>query len=145
MNSSPLPAATPSATSRAKLHVATSHTPVLLLRVVRYLAEKKIPCELGNTFVKFGRGEPAADQAASELKAMGFKIMPSIDALNADTDSNMADRSRSQLDHENNVPGHVHGPECGHHHHEHGHAHDHSHGHDHGHTHDEPGHSHGHK
>lgn len=125
MNNPAQPAAPSATIARAKLHVITSQTPVLLLRVVRYLADKKIACELGNTFVKFSRGESAGDQAAADLQAMGFKVMPSIDALNADTDTNLAERSRAQLEHENNVPGHVHGPECGHHHHAHDHKPDH--------------------
>ena len=132
---------------RIKLYIYASPTPVLLLRVARFLTEKSIPVELGNTFVKFIRGDAQADQAAAALKEMGFKVLTSVDDFLADTDQNLKARSAAALEIENTPKGHVHGRGCGHDHHDHdhkgqGHSHDHSHDHDH-HPHDH-GHSHDH-
>jgi len=123
---------------RIKLHVVTSQTPALLMRVVRFLASRSIDAELGNGFVKFPRGDDSADQAAASLKTMGFRVLTSMDQFLPDTDANMAEKSAAALAEENTPKGHVHGPGCGHDHHEHGHSHDHEHTHDHQH-----GHSHG--
>jgi hypothetical protein len=126
--------------SRTKLHIYSSQNPALLLRVVRFLSAQGIPVELGNTFVKFPRGEASADNAAAAIKAMGFRVLTSMDAFDPDQDANMASRSKQLLEDENTPKGHVHGPGCGHDHHDH--EHDHSHDHKHEHTHD---HHHGHK
>jgi urease accessory protein len=122
---------------RLKLYVVTSQTPVLLMRVVRFLAKQSVATELGNGFVKFPRGDDTADQAATALKAMGFRVLTSMDQFVADTDDNMADSSAQALAEENTPKGHVHGPGCGHDHRDHGH------GHDHDHSHDDHDHSHG--
>ena len=136
----------PSAGARTKLHVYTSNSPALLLRVVRFLTQRQVPVEVGNNFVKFPRAETVADQAAADLKAMGFRVLTSMDQFTADTDHNMAEISAVLLAQENTPKGHVHGPGCGHdhahgescdhdHHHDHGHDHDHDHGHHHHHDH----------
>ena len=137
---------------RIKLHVVTSQTPALLMRVVRFLASRSIDAELGNGFVKFPRGDDSADLAAASLKTMGFRVLTSMDQFLPDTDANMAEKSAAALSEENTPKGHVHGPGCGHDHHEHGHSHDHEHTHDHkhGHSHDDDHdhdhqHDHGHK
>lgn len=134
MNSSPvnLPLGQ---SARAKLHVVTSTSAVLLLRVVRFLASRSIAVEVGASFVKFPRGEAAADEAAAALKSMGFRVLTSMDQFDPETDQNMAAKSAAILEEENTPKGHVHGPGCGHDHHDHDH--------DHGHHHDD--HSHGHK
>jgi urease accessory protein len=171
---SPAPLSSLSATGRTKLHVYTSSTPVLLLRVVRFLSGRAIPVEVGNNFVKFPRGETAADMAASELKAMGFRVLTSMDQFDPEHDATLKDKSAVLLAAEGTPKGHVHGPgcghdhvhdeHCGHDHHEHGHGHhhapnhqeeqrhkhEHEHGHkpDHGHEHDHQhghGHSHDHE
>ncbi len=126
--------------SRTKLHIYSSQNTALLLRVVRFLSVQGIPVELGNTFVKFPRGEASADNAAAAVRAMGFRVLTSMDAFDPDQDANMASRSKQLLEDENTPKGHVHGPGCGHDHHDH--EHDHSHDHKHEHTHD---HHHGHK
>lgn len=139
-----------SAGNRAKLHVYTSAQAVLLARVARFLSARNIPVELGNNFVKFPRAEAAADQAAAELKAAGFRILTSMDVFSPETDADMKGASAALLAQENTPKGHVHGPGCGHDHHhdetcghdhQHGHSHDHSHGHNHDHKH---GHQHEH-
>jgi hypothetical protein len=132
---------TETTSQRTKLYIYASPTPVLLLRVVRFLAEQSIPLEVGNTFVKFSRGDTKADQAAATLKAIGFKVLTSVDDFHTETDQNLQTRSAAALEIENTPKGHVHGPGCGHDHHDHGHSHDHSHDHDHNHSH---GHSHDH-
>jgi len=133
------------APQRTKIHVVTAAQPTLLLRVVRLLSQRGIPVEVGATFVKFPRSQPVSDQAADDLKAMGFKVLPSIDELGPETDGNMAARSAAALETERAPKGHVHGPGCGHDHHEHdhGHAHDHD-GHGHGDDHDHHHHEHKH-
>lgn len=126
--------------ARVKLYVYTSSSPALLLRVVRYLGQRLIPVEVGNNFVKFPRAQEAADQAAAELKSMGFRILTSMDQFDPEQDSNIQERSTAVLTEENTPKGHVHGPDCGHdHHHDEHCGHDHDHHHDHGH------HGHGHK
>ena len=141
----------PAATGvRAKLHIYSSQNPALLLRVVRFLTAQGIAVELGSTFVKFPRAEAKADEAASALKAVGFRILTSMDAFDPDQDANMALRSKALLDDENTPKGHFHGPGCDHDHHDHDHqhgpdcGHDHHHDHKHEHKH-EHGHGHGHK
>lgn len=123
---------------RAKLHVYTSGHALLLSRVVRFLAARNLPLELGNNFVKFPRAETAADQAAAELKAAGFRILTSVDVFSPETDAGIKETSAALLAAENAPKGHVHGPGCGHDHHhdhEHGHQHEHHHAHDHPHKH----------
>jgi G3E family GTPase len=131
-----------SAASRTKLHVYTSSTPVLLLRVVRFLAQRNIPLEVGSNFVKFPRGEAAADLAATELKAIGFRVLTSMDQFDPEQDATLKEKSFTLLEAENTPKGHVHGPGCGHDHahdehcgHDHGHEHHHDHDHDHHHDH----------
>lgn len=140
---------TDSAAQRIKLHVYTSQSPALLLRVVRFLCAQSIAVEVGNTFVKFPRGPAAADQAAIDLKAMGFKVLNSVDDFSEDSLHNMKARSAAALEAENTPKGHVHGPGCGHdHHHDHSHDHHHDHAHDHAHDHShqhEHRHEHGHE
>jgi hypothetical protein len=118
---------------RIKLHVYSSQVPVLLLRVARFLASQGIAIEAGNHFVKFARGNEPGDQAAAALKAMGFKVLPSMDIFQADDNHNMGQKSAAALEAENTPKGHVHGPGCGHDHHDH---HDHGHEH-HGHSHED--------
>lgn len=148
MNSaSPLAAAA----ARVKLHVLTSSSPAVLLRVVRYLSSQQIAVEVGNNFVKFPRAEQAADDAAAALKAMGFRTLTSMDQFAPEADANIGERCAALLAEEQAPKGHVHGPDCGHdhhhdHHHDHGH-HTHGHSHDHGHEHKhehEHDHDHGH-
>lgn len=139
-----LPAA---AQSRTKLHVYTSPSPALLLRVVRYLCSQQIAVEVGKNFVKFPRAEPRGDDAAAALKAMGFRVLTSMDQFDPDTDANMGQRCAPLLAEEQAPKGHVHGPDCGHDHHhdkhgDHSHDHKHDHDHDHGHSHDHRGHQH---
>jgi len=128
-------ASTLSATAtRVKLHVVTSSSPVMLLRVARYLSSRQIPIEVGNNFVKFPRAEPSADDAAVALKAMSFRVLTSMDQFAPEADANMGERCAALLAEEQAPKGHVHGPDCGHdHHHDHHHDHDH---HTHGHSHD---------
>jgi len=57
----------------------TSQTPTLLMRVLRFLASRSFDAELGNSFVKFPRGDYRADQAAASLKIMGFRVPTSTD------------------------------------------------------------------
>jgi len=131
------------AAARVKLHVLTSSSPAILLRVVRYLSSRQIAVEVGNNFVKFPRAEQAADDAAAALKAMGFRILTSMDQFAPEADANIGERCAALLAEEQAPKGHVHGPDCGHdhgHHHDHdhhghSHDHDHDHGHDHGHDH----------
>ncbi len=137
------------AAARVKLHVLTSSSPAVLLRVVRYLSSQQIAVEVGNNFVKFPRAEQAADDAAAALKAMGFRILTSMDQFAPESDANIGERCAALLAEEQAHKGHVHGPDCGHdhhhdHHHDHGH-HTHGHSHDHGHEHKhEHDHDHGH-
>ena len=122
------------AAARVKLHVVTSSSPAILLRVVRYLSSRQIPIEVGNNFVKFPRAEPSADDAAVALKAMSFRVLTSMDQFAPEADANMGERCAALLAEEQAPKGHVHGPDCGHdHHHDHHHDHDH---HTHGHSHD---------
>lgn len=129
MNTASPPAA---AAARIKLHVVTSSSPAILLRVVRYLSSRQIAVEVGNNFVKFPRAEQAADDAAAALKAMGFRILTSMDQFAPEADTNVGERCAALLAEERAPKGHVHGPDCGHdHHHDHDHGHDHRHDHSH--------------
>lgn len=129
MNTASPPAA---AAARIKLHVVTSSSPAILLRVVRYLSSRQIAVEVGNNFVKFPRAEQAADDAAAALKAMGFRILTSMDQFAPEADTNIGERCAALLAEERAPKGHVHGPDCGHdHHHDHDHGHDHRHDHSH--------------
>ena len=138
------------AAARVKLHVVTSSSPAILLRVVRYLSSRQIAVEVGNNFVKFPRAEQAADDAAGALKAMGFRILTSMDQFAPEADANIGERCAALLAEEQAPKGHVHGPDCGHdhgHHHDHdhqhhGHSHDHDHDHGHDHSHNPRGHQH---
>lgn len=138
MNTASPPAA---AAARIKLHVVTSSSPAILLRVVRYLSSRQIAVEVGNNFVKFPRAEQAADDAAAALKAMGFRILTSMDQFAPEADTNVGERCAALLAEERAPKGHVHGPDCGH---DHDHDHDHDHGHDyrHDHSHNPRGHQH---
>lgn len=138
MNTASPPAA---AAARIKLHVVTSSSPAILLRVVRYLSSRQIAVEVGNNFVKFPRAEQAADDAAAALKAMGFRILTSMDQFTPEADTNVGERCAALLAEERAPKGHVHGPDCGH---DHDHDHDHDHGHDyrHDHSHNPRGHQH---
>lgn len=138
------------AAARVKLYVVTSSSPAILLRVVRYLSSRQIAVEVGNNFVKFPRAEQAADDAAAALKAMGFRILTSMDQFAPEADANIGERCAALLAEEQAPKGHVHGPDCGHdhgHHHDHdhqhhGHSHDHDHDHGHDHSHNPRGHQH---
>jgi hypothetical protein len=127
----------PASGARIKLHVYTSSSPILLLRVVRFLAQRAVAVEIGNNFVKFPRTDSLSDQAAAELKTMGFRVLTSMDQFTPEADQLMQAASATLLAQENTPKGHVHGPDCGH---DHGHAHDHVHdagcGHTHDHAHD---------
>lgn len=132
----------PASGARIKLHVYTSSSPILLLRVVRFLAQRAVAVEIGNNFVKFPRTDSLSDQAAAELKTMGFRVLTSMDQFTPEADHLMQAASATLLAQENTPKGHVHGPDCGHDHvhdagcgHTHDHAHDHSHAHDHAHDH----------
>ena len=132
----------PASGTRIKLHVYTSSSPILLLRVVRFLAQRAVAIEIGNNFVKFPRTDSLSDQAAAELKTMGFRVLTSMDQFTPEADHLMQAASATLLAQENTPKGHVHGPDCGHDHvhdagcgHTHDHAHDHSHAHDHAHDH----------
>ncbi len=132
----------PASGTRIKLHVYTSSSPILLLRVVRFLAQRAVAVEIGNNFVKFPRTDSLSDQAAAELKTMGFRVLTSMDQFTPEADHLMQAASATLLAQENTPKGHVHGPDCGHDHvhdagcgHTHDHAHDHSHAHDHAHDH----------
>ena len=138
------------AAARVKLYVVTSSSPAILLRVVRYLSSRQIAVEVGNNFVKFPRTQQAADDAAAALKAMGFRILTSMDQFAPEADANIGERCAALLAEEQAPKGHVHGPDCGHdhgHHHDHdhqhhGHSHDHDHDHGHDHSHNPRGHQH---
>ena len=138
------------AAARVKLHVVTSSSPAILLRVVRYLSSRQIAVEVGNNFVKFPRTQQAADDAAAALKVMGFRILTSMDQFSPEADANIDERCAALLAEEQAPKGHVHGPDCGHdhgHHHDHdhqhhGHSHDHDHDHGHDHSHNPRGHQH---
>jgi hypothetical protein len=138
------------AAARVKLHVVTSSSPAILLRVVRYLSSRQIAVEVGNNFVKFPRAEQAADDAAAALKAMGFRTLTSMDQFAPEADANIGERCAALLAEEQAPKGHIHGPDCGHdhgHHHDHdhqhhGHSHDHDHDHGHDHSHNPRGHQH---
>lgn len=138
------------AAARVKLHVVTSSSPAILLRVVRYLSSRQIAVEVGNNFVKFPRTQQAADDAAAALKVMGFRILTSMDQFAPEADANIGERCAALLAEEQAPKGHVHGPDCGHdhgHHHDHdhqhhGHSHDHDHDHGHDHSHNPRGHQH---
>ena len=134
--------------NRIKLHVITSQQTAALVRAARLLSAAGIPLEAGNTFIKFPRGESQADAVAADLKAMGFKPLPTIDEFTAETNDNCAERVAALLAAEQAAKpkhdcGHDHAPgeTCGHDHshddhgHSHAHAHDHHHQHDHGHSH----------
>jgi hypothetical protein len=136
MNTASPPAA---AAARIKLHVVTSSSPAILLRVVRYLSSRQIAVEVGNNFVKFPRAEQAADDAAAALKAMGFRILTSMDQFAPEADTNVGERCAALLAEERAPKGHVHGPDCGH---DHDHDHDHGHDHRHDHSHNPRGHQH---
>ncbi len=136
----------PASGTRIKLHVYTSSSPILLLRVVRFLAQRAVAVEIGNNFVKFPRTDSLSDQAAAELKTMGFRVLTSMDQFTPEADQLMQAASATLLAQENTPKGHVHGPDCGHDHvhdagcghthdHAHDHAHDHSHTHEHSHKH----------
>ncbi len=136
----------PASGARIKLHVYTSSSPILLLRVVRFLAQRAVAVEIGNNFVKFPRTDSLSDQAAAELKTMGFRVLTSMDQFTPEADHLMQAASATLLAQENTPKGHVHGPDCGHDHvhdagcghthdHAHDHAHDHSHTHEHSHKH----------
>jgi len=125
------------AAARVKLHVVTSSSPAILLRVVRYLSSRQIAVEVGNNFVKFPRAEQAADDAAGALKAMGFRILTSMDQFAPEADANIGERCAALLAEEQAPKGHVHGPDCGH-----DHDHDHGHDHNHDHSHNPRGHQH---
>ena len=132
----------PASGARIKLHVYTSSSPILLLRVVRFLAQRAVAVEIGNNFVKFPRTDSLSDQAAAELKTMGFRVLTSMDQFTPEADQLMQAASATLLAQENTPKGHVHGPDCGHDHvhdagcgHTHDHAHEHSHAHDHAHDH----------
>ncbi len=129
----------PAAAARIKLHVVTSSSPAILLRVVRYLSSRQIAVEVGNNFVKFPRAEQAADDAAAALKAMGFRILTSMDQFAPEADTNVGERCAALLAEERAPKGHVHGPDCGH---DHDHDHDHGHDHRHDHSHNPRGHQH---
>lgn len=135
----------PASGARIKLHVYTSSSPILLLRVVRFLAQRAVAVEIGNNFVKFPRTDSLSDQAAAELKTMGFRVLTSMDQFTPEADHLMQAASATLLAQENTPKGHVHGPDCGHDHvhdadcghtHDHAHAHAHDHAHDHSHTHE---------
>ena len=138
------------AAARVKLHVLTSSSPAILLRVVRYLSSRQIAVEVGNNFVKFPRTQQAADDAAAALKVMGFRILTSMDQFAPEADANIGERCAALLAEEQAPKGHIHGPDCGHdhgHHHDHdhqhhGHSHDHDHDHGHDHSHNPRGHQH---
>ena len=132
----------PASGTRIKLHVYTSSSPILLLRVVRFLAQRAVAVEIGNNFVKFPRTDSLSDQAAAELKTMGFRVLTSMDQFTPEADHLMQAASATLLAQENTPKGHVHGPDCGHDHvhdagcgHTHDHAHEHSHAHVHAHDH----------
>jgi len=132
----------PTAGARIKLHVYTSSSPILLLRVVRFLTQRAVAVEVGNNFVKFPRADSGSDQAAADLKTMGFRVLTSMDQFSPEADHLMQAASATLLAQENAPKGHVHGPDCGHDHvhsadcsHTHDHAHDHGHTHEHSHTH----------
>jgi len=132
----------PASGARIKLHVYTSSSPILLLRVVRFLAQRAVAVEIGNNFVKFPRTDSLSDQAAAELKTMGFRVLTSMDQFTPEADHLMQVASATLLSQENTPKGHVHGPDCGHDHvhdadcgHTHDHAHEHSHAHVHAHDH----------
>lgn len=132
----------PASGARIKLHVYTSSSPILLLRVVRFLAQRAVAVEIGNNFVKFPRTDSLSDQAAAELKTMGFRVLTSMDQFTPEADHLMQVASATLLAQENTPKGHVHGPDCGHDHvhdadcgHTHDHAHEHSHAHVHAHDH----------
>ncbi len=142
--------------NRIKLHVITSQQTAALVRAARLLSAAGVPLEAGNTFIKFPRAEAQADAMAADLKAMGFRPLPTIDEFTAETNNNCADRVAALLAAEQAAKpkhdcGHDHAPgeTCSHGHdhshddHGHSHAHAHDHGHDHNHPHDH-GHSHSH-
>ncbi|MFZ9313486.1 MAG: hypothetical protein ACO253_08190, partial [Burkholderiaceae bacterium] len=106
----------PASGARIKLHVYTSSSPILLLRVVRFLAQRAVAVEIGNNFVKFPRTDSLSDQAAAELKTMGFRVLTSMDQFTPEADHLMQAASATLLAQENTPKGHVHGPDCGHDH-----------------------------
>ena len=136
MNTASPPAA---AAARIKLHVVTSSSPAILLRVERYVSSRQLAVEVGNNVVKFPRAEQAADDAAAALKAMGFRILTSMDQFAPEADTNVGERCAALLAEERAPKGHVHGPDCGH---DHDHDHDHGHDHRHDHSHNPRGHQH---
>ena len=129
--------------NRIKLHVITSQQTAALVRAARLLSAAGIPLEAGNTFIKFPRGESQADAVAAELKAMGFKPLPTIDEFTVETNDNCAERVAALLAAEQAAKpkhdcGHDHAPgeACNHDHHDHDHGHQHGHAHSHDHDHD---------
>ena len=129
--------------NRIKLHVITSQQTAALLRAARLLSAAGIPLEAGANFIKFPRGEEQADTAAANLKAMGFKPLPTIDEFTAETNDNCLERVASLLAAEQAAKpkhdcGHDHAPceACNHDHHDHDHGHQHGHAHSHDHDHD---------
>ena len=142
--------------NRRKLNLVTSQQPAALIRLARFLNAQGLEIEAGATFIKFPRGEEAADAVAQRLKVAGFKPLPVIDDFTPETDANFEEGVGDLLKEEaearaahscghDHAPGETcnHGHDHGHshdhghgHHHEEGHAHDHSHGHEHGHNHD---------
>jgi len=129
--------------NRIKLHVITSQQTAALLRAARLLSAAGIPLEAGANFIKFPRGEEQADTAAANLKAMGFKPLPTIDEFTAETNDNCLERVASlpaaeQAAKPKHDCGHDHAPgeACNHDHHDHDHGHQHGHAHSHDHDHD---------
>ena len=137
--------------NRVKLHLVTSQQPAVLIRLARFLNAHGIGFEAGATFIKFPRGEEAADALLSQLKGAGFRPVPVMDDFTPETNGNFEEGVKGLLAQEAEVRaaascGHDHAPgeACSHghdHSHDHGHSHDHSH--DHAHSHDD-GHRHTH-
>ena len=135
--------------NRVKLHLVTSQQPAVLIRLARFLNAHGIGFEAGATFIKFPRGEEAADALLGPLKAVGFKPVPVIDDFTPETDANFEEGVKELLAQEAQARA---AASCGHDHdhshsHDHGDGHTHSHDHGDGHTHDHDhgdGHSHKH-
>jgi hypothetical protein len=141
--------------NRIKLHLVTSQQPAVLIRLARFLTAHGVGFETGATFIKFPRGDEAADALLGSLKELGFKPVPVIDAFTPETDANFGEGVSDLLKEEAETKaaascGHDHAPgeTCNHDHdhshsHDHDHAHSHAHNHGHGHHHGE-GHTHNH-
>ena len=133
--------------NRRKLNLVTSQQPAALIRLARFLNAQGLEIEAGATFIKFPRGEEAADAVAQRLKIAGFKPLPVIDDFTPETDANFEEGVKTLLKEEAEARaahscGHDHAPgETCNHGHDHSHSHDHDHDHSHGHSHD---HGHGH-